>query len=106
LAAGDTRTVVAQIGRAIVDRTQWKSYTPELWFQGLFVQFEVPTTEIVQDKEGNSIITLDGFALYVLDPFATAVENMHNAFKEREGKRAEEAYTKPQPKPTLERGDY
>jgi hypothetical protein len=97
VAAGDTRTVVAQIGRAIVDRTQWKMYNPELWFQGLFVQFEVPATEVVQDEQGNSIITLDGFALYVLDPFAVALENMHNAFKDREAKRAEEAYTKPKP---------
>jgi hypothetical protein len=98
LAAGDTRTVVAQVGRAIVDRTQWKSYNPELWFQGLFVQFEVPETEVVQDAEGHTIITLDGFALYVLDPFATAVESMHNAFKEREAKRMEDLNTKPQPR--------
>lgn len=93
----EVRTVTARVKSALVDRTKWKSYAPVLEFDNLFIPFEVPVSEIVKDADGTTTITLSGFAVHVLDPFATAVEDMHNKWSERVAKAEEALYTTPKP---------
>ena len=77
-------SVTGKVEKIITDRTKWKSYLPEVTFDNLFITFQLPSDEAVVDDDGNVTVTLDGFAMSILDPFATAVEKMHNEWQERE----------------------
>jgi hypothetical protein len=67
------------------DRTAYKQYSPLLEFEDTWVSFEVPESEAVRRTDGSVIVTLDGFATFVLDPFASAIERMHDKWRKEQG---------------------
>ncbi len=82
MAKRKTISVMGKVERIITDRTRFKMYSPEVSFEDLYVQFEIPSSEAVQKPDGTIIVTLDGFALHILDVFASKIELMHGKWEE------------------------
>jgi len=87
--APSTVKLRVRLEKAIVDRTQYKSYVPTIVFENTFIEFEVPASEIVVEpgdaaSPEETVLTLKGLSEYVLDPLADAVEAMHNRWKEEQ----------------------
>lgn len=75
--------IISKVERITADRTNYKQYSPQLAFDRLLVELEVPDGEVLhQDETGACIITLKGFTV-LLDTVATAVDNMHDAYKRK-----------------------
>ena len=91
-------SVMGRVNRITTDRTRWKNYSPEVFFQDLYLQFKVPSDEAVVKEDGSIIITLGGFTA-ILDSFADAIDEMHHAWEVRQGEKAQEEFLESQRKP-------
>lgn len=77
-------TVLGRVSKIVTDRTRFKMYSPEIQFENLFITFEVPAGEAVSKDDGTVIVTLDGFAMHILDTFATSLETIHSQWERRQ----------------------
>ena len=67
------------------DRTAYKMYSPQIGFDNVLVEIEVPDSGIVRKEENEVILSLEGFTA-VLDAVATSIDNLHTKFlKSKQG---------------------
>jgi hypothetical protein len=70
--------VRGKLVRIETDPVQYKPYSPVVDFSDVYVNFEVPDTEIVETNEdGDMLLTMNGVTQYILRPFAEAVDDMN-----------------------------
>ena len=75
--------VLAKVERVTADRTNYKQYSPQLVFDDVYVEIEVPESEVVSAVNvPGKILTLKGFTV-LLDTVATAVDQMHSAYQKK-----------------------
>ena len=75
--------VLAKVERVTADRTNYKQYSPQLVFEELFVEIEMPDDGVIpNEKVPGTILTLKGFTV-LLDTVATAVDKMHSDYQRK-----------------------
>ena len=75
--------VLAKVERVTADRTNYKQYSPQLVFEELYVEIEMPDDGVIpNEKAPGTILTLKGFTV-LLDTVATAVDQMHSAYQKK-----------------------
>lgn len=98
----ETLTIRGQLVKCVADRTRYKNYVPEIWFDRLYVDIQVPKTEAYYEPEVGTIVTIDGLMLHIIDPLATALETMHDNWEVKKAKlmekRDQESQHTPKPK--------
>lgn len=79
---GKVKTVRLVLSEIVADRLQYKPYTAHLNSpeeKPIFVDIEVPESEVVLDEKDRVVITSDGLAA-IMGKVATSIENMHNDY--------------------------
>jgi len=80
--------VIARVDSVRADRTSYKQYSPDLSFQDVYVEFEIPDEEVKEEKPNpdfdavNKILTIKGFTL-LLDAVATSADEADKLYKQR-----------------------
>lgn len=67
------------------DRTAYKMYSPQLGFDNVMVEIEVPDSTVIRKEENEITLSLEGFTA-VLDAVASSIDNLHTKFlKSKQG---------------------
>lgn len=80
--------VLAKVERVTADRTNYKQYSPQLVFDDVYVEIEVPedemrlSTGVIGVGINGKILSLKGFTV-LLDTVATAVDQMHSEYQRK-----------------------
>jgi hypothetical protein len=69
----------AKIESATPDRTQWKPYSTTLTFDEVYVDIPVPADQVIEEKGGKIVLTVDGVAV-MLDVYLTAIDKMNEQY--------------------------
>lgn len=82
--------VLGKVAWITAERINYKPYSPRLSFDDVYVEVEIPDSEVTQKPvypdDPNSptinVLTLKGFTT-LLDTLATSVDEMHSAYMRR-----------------------